>query len=183
MCWRSGWGTEITQVLAAHREAVQGVVHRFDHWLEMLIPDAELVDALYPDHVVEFKAACAHAPPPAAARCAPLSAVDLWDSAWLISCAQAGHLSFAPQAASPTRSLGRCHVAVGTCAGVTGGVSDAESTRAGPSGELLMEERAIPVTLVCHGPLADQCMAFVQTTAFGGMMGGVGPGSCGLDAH
>lgn len=67
MLWRGGWGCRIGTELLARRRAVLGAVHRFDHWLEMVVPGAERLESRFPGMVGEYVSDCAAgggSPPP-----------------------------------------------------------------------------------------------------------------------
>lgn len=65
MLWRGGWGCPISTELLARRAAVLGAVHRFDHWLEMVVPGAARLEDSLPGMVGEYASDCAggRAPP------------------------------------------------------------------------------------------------------------------------
>jgi tetratricopeptide (TPR) repeat protein len=50
--------TSICEVLKSNYSLIHRFVHRFDHWLEMMVNDADLVQLLYPDQIRDFTNAC-----------------------------------------------------------------------------------------------------------------------------
>jgi hypothetical protein len=54
MSWRADWGREIYDGLCQLQRQVSQFVHRFDHWLEMLIPNAPLLQDIFPGHCLEY---------------------------------------------------------------------------------------------------------------------------------
>lgn len=58
MCWRAGWGTEVFERLRARGPAAFRVVHRFDHWLEMNVHSAVLLQDEFPGAFVDFVGDC-----------------------------------------------------------------------------------------------------------------------------
>ena len=48
----------IYQPLLCHMNVVQNFIYRFDHWLEMNIENADLLQDLYPNTILEYRHDC-----------------------------------------------------------------------------------------------------------------------------
>jgi hypothetical protein len=53
----------VCECLREHFDLIHRFIHRFDHWLEMMVMDADLVQDVYPTQVVDFNNACTVAVP------------------------------------------------------------------------------------------------------------------------
>ena len=63
----------VYECLRAHQDAVGMVVHRFDHWLEMMVDGADFVQQMYPGQIVDFRKECTeNVPEGARIVCFPL---------------------------------------------------------------------------------------------------------------
>merc|ERR1712167_232493 len=60
LMWAAGSSKldSICEVLREHFDLVHNFIHRFDHWLEMMVADADLIQDIYSEHVVDFVHAC-----------------------------------------------------------------------------------------------------------------------------
>ncbi len=54
MCWREGFGRVIYTGLCLLEQEVKQNIHRFDHWLEMIIPNAPCLQQVFPDLCIEY---------------------------------------------------------------------------------------------------------------------------------
>ena len=65
LMWAAGSSKldSICEVLREHFDLVHNFIHRFDHWLEMMVADADLIQDIYPEYVVDFVHACTKSVP------------------------------------------------------------------------------------------------------------------------
>jgi hypothetical protein len=55
--------SNICEVLREHFTLIHRFIHRFDHWLEMMVSKADLIQEMFPGHVVDYVNACTVAVP------------------------------------------------------------------------------------------------------------------------
>ena len=62
-----GGGGELSSLHEALCEAVPACLMRWDHWVEMVVPQAHLLQSLFPGVLVDYRTSCASSGPPATA--------------------------------------------------------------------------------------------------------------------